>query len=187
MSDASGRHKAWDHLLSHFSTRLVRLSLLGVVAIATITVVTTSAYADSQRISAPQHVDETRFASEREAVMWRQQELKDIESLLRQLRFDLVNNRDAKAAAPRLNALKERASADNLIPAFIAGTHGRGSDARPDIWEEWNRFEEGFYDMEQRIDTLIEAANTEDYRAAAKALSETGRSCKGCHRQYRYD
>lgn len=186
MCDVSGLYKAGG-LAPRRSTCLVRSSLLGFVVIAAITLATTGAYADSHGISAPKDVDETRFESEREAVMWRQQELKDIESLLRQLRFDLVNNRDAKAAAPRLEELKERASADNLIPAYIVGTHGHGSDARPEIWEEWGRFEDGFYDLEQRIDTLIDAANAEEYRAAAKALSEVGDSCKGCHRQYRYD
>ncbi|MDR5898267.1 cytochrome c [Halomonas vilamensis] len=169
------------------STSLVKLSLVGFVTIAAMTLAITGAYADSRGISAPQDVDQTPFESEREAVMWRQQELKDIESLLRQLRFDLVNNRDAKAASPRLKELKERASAENLLPAYIVGTHGRGSDARPEIWEEWDRFEDGFYDMEQHIDTLIGAANAEEYRAAAKALSDVGNSCKGCHRQYRYD
>ena len=40
----------------------------------------------------PQSAADTPFASDREAVIWRQDELKDLERLLRQLRFDLVNN-----------------------------------------------------------------------------------------------
>lgn len=186
MSDVSDLHEAGSHAPSRF-TCLVKSSFLRLATITAIVFATTVAYADSQSTSAPKHVDETRFASEREAVMWRQQELKDIERLVRQLRFDLVNNRDARGAAPRLEELKERASGDNILPAFIVGTHGRGSDARPDIWEEWSRFEAGFYDMEQHIDTLIDAAKAEEYRAATKALSDVGLSCRSCHRQYRYD
>ncbi len=135
----------------------------------------------------PHSIDNTSFTSEREAVVWRREELKDIESLVRQLRFDLVNNQDAGEAAPRLLELQERASANNLLPAFIAGTHGTGSEARASIWEEWDDFAAGFVDLEGKVATLIEAANQEDYRAAARALSEVGASCKSCHRAYRYD
>ncbi|CAM3972565.1 cytochrome c [Vreelandella rituensis] len=135
----------------------------------------------------PQHADETRFTDDREAVMWRQEELKDIESLIRQLRFDLVNNQDASVAIPRLEELAKRASADNLLPAFIEGTHGRGSEAHPSIWEEWEEFAAGFDHLEARIDDLIEAANAEDYSNAARAISDVGKSCKSCHRAYRYD
>lgn len=145
------------------------------------------AWADDSAVAAPQSVDDTAFTSEREAVVWRREELKDIESLVRQLRFDLVNNQDAAAAAPRLAELKERASASNLLPAFIAGTHGSGSEARADIWEEWDDFVAGFRDLEGKVDTLIEATDQADYRAAARALAEVGASCKSCHRAYRYD
>lgn len=135
----------------------------------------------------PQSVEETPFASEREAVMWRQDELKDLERLVRQLRFDLVNNRDARGAAPRLAELKERATQTHFLPAFISGTHGRGSDARPQIWDEWDEFAAGFTDLEQKVEALIEAAEREDYRAATQMLSEVGLSCRSCHRAYRYD
>ncbi|WP_447044202.1 c-type cytochrome [Vreelandella sp. H-I2] len=138
-------------------------------------------------LAIPQTVDDTSFASEREAVMWRQQELKDIESLVRQLRFDLVNNQDVEAAAPRLTELQERASAQRLLPAFISGTHGGGSDARASIWEEWDKFASGFDDLEDKIANLIDVAEQENPRDTARALSEVGNSCKSCHRAYRYD
>lgn len=165
------------------------LCLVAVLALAITPVSAESRDKDASKdaMAPPASAETTRFSSEREAVMWRQQELKDIESLMRQLRFDLVNNRDAKAAAPRLQELEARARGDRLMPAFIAGTHGPGSDARPEIWEEWERFSTGFHDMEHHIATLIEAVNAEEYRIAAKALSDTGRSCKSCHRHYRYD
>lgn len=135
----------------------------------------------------PQSAEDTPFASDREAVMWRQDELKDLERLVRQLRFDLVNNRDARGAAPRLAELRERATQAHFLPAFIAGTHGRGSDARPQIWEEWDAFAAGFTDLAQHVEALIEAAEQEDYRAATQRLSDVGLSCRSCHRAYRYD
>ena len=135
----------------------------------------------------PQSVDDTPFGSEREAVIWRQDELKDLERLLRQLCFDLVNNQDARGAAPRLAELQEKATQAHLLPAFIAGTHGRGSDAKPEIWEEWDDFSAGFVDLEEKVGVLIDAAEQEDYRAATRAFSEVGLSCRSCHRAYRYD
>lgn len=138
-------------------------------------------------LTMPQSVSDTPFSSEREAVVWRREELKDIESLVRQLRFDLVNNQDADAAAPRLVELQERANAQHLLPAFIAGTHGSGSEARPAIWEEWDEFSAGFADLESKVSNLVEATHQEDYRGAARALSDVATSCRSCHRAYRFN
>lgn len=135
----------------------------------------------------PQSMDDTPFSSEHEAVIWRQDELKDLERLLRQLRFDLVNNQDARGAAPRLAELQEKATQAHFLPAFIAGTHGGGSDAKPEIWEEWDDFSAGFIDLEEKVSVLLEAAEQEDYRAATRAFSDVGLSCRSCHRAYRYD
>ncbi|HDZ46791.1 hypothetical protein LCGC14_0121060 [marine sediment metagenome] len=138
-------------------------------------------------LTMPQSVSDTPFSSEREAVIWRREELKDIESLVRQLRFDLVNNQDVDAAAPRLVELQERAHAEHLLAAFIAGTHGSGSEARPAIWEEWDAFSAGFADLESKVSILVEAAHQEDYRGAARALSDVATSCRSCHRAYRFN
>lgn len=142
---------------------------------------------DENVLAMPQAVSDTPFASERDAVIWRREELKDIESLVRQLRFDLINNQDVEAATPRLLELQERASAQRLLPAFIVGTHGSGSKARASIWEEWEDFAAGFTDLEGKITNLIEVAEQQNPRDTARALSEVGASCKSCHRAYRYD
>ena len=113
---------------------------------------------ETSALAMPQAVSDTPFASEREAVIWRREELKDIESLVRQLRFDLINNQDIVAATPRLLELQERASADRLLPAFIEGTHGSGSEARASIWEKWGEFAAGFSDLEEKIAHLIDVA-----------------------------
>lgn len=135
----------------------------------------------------PLTLENSPFSSEREAVAWRQDELKDLERLLRQLRFDLVNNRDARGAAPRLVELQQRATLDYFLPAFIEGTHGRGSDARPAIWQEWDEFAAGFRDLEQKVAELVSAAEQEDYRAATRAFSDVSLSCRSCHRAYRHN
>ena len=86
------------------------------------------AHAEQAAPAMPQSVDETPFASEREAVIWRQDELKDLERLLRQLRFDLVNNQDAQGAAPRLAELRRMGSiCDGLHGLRAKGVHACGS------------------------------------------------------------
>lgn len=129
---------------------------------------------------------EAAFDTPGEAVVWRREELKDIERLVRQLRFDLINNQDARGAAPRLEELGERARGDHLLPAFIEGSHGRGSDARAQIWEEWDDFVAGFTDLEERVAALREAAEAEDYRQANRELSDLALTCRSCHRRYRH-
>lgn len=142
---------------------------------------------ETSDLAMPQTVSDTPFSSEREAVIWRREELKDIESLVRQLRFDLINNQDFEAASPRLQELQERASAQRLLPAFIAGTNGSGSEARASIWEEWDQFAAGFSDLEDKVASLRAVAEQQNPRDTARALSALGASCKSCHRAYRYD
>ena len=142
--------------------------------------------ADERWLSPPASADETPFIDQREAVIWRQDAFKETETLVRQLRFDIVNQRDLSAAGPRIETLRQMASADNMLPAFIEGSHGPGSDARPDIWEEWDRYRKGFDRLNGEIAALMEAVKNEDLRAAAKGLSDVGASCKSCHRGYRY-
>jgi cytochrome c556 len=127
-----------------------------------------------------------RFEEPREAVTWRREELKGIERLVRQLRFDLVNNRDARGAEPRLAELAERASGEHLLAAFIEGSHGRGSEARSRIWDEWEEFQAGFDALEERVAALREAAEAEDYGLATRELSDLSLTCRSCHRRYRY-
>lgn len=167
---------------------LARYALLSGIATVSIMYSAVALSADEETAAhLPHTVEDSPFASEREAVAWRQDELKDLERLLRQLRFDLVNNRDARGAAPRLAELQERATQDYFLPAFIKGTHGRGSDARPAIWEEWDEFAAGFQDLEQKVAVLVEAAEQEDYRAATRAFSDVSLSCRSCHRAYRHN
>ena len=146
----------------------------------------TSATADDGWSSPPVSADETPFVDQREAVSWRREEFKEIETLLRQLRFDIVNQRDLSQAGPRLETLQQRASANNMLPAFIEGSHGAGSDARPDIWEEWDQYRDGFSRLEGSITSLRDAVANDDLAAAAKGISDVGASCKSCHRGYRY-
>ena len=171
----------------YYSNRAFLRIAIGTALVVLCTPLTWAEEEADSTLAMPEALSDTRFISEREAVVWRREELKDIESLVRQLRFDLVNNQDTEAAAPRLAELQERATASNLLSAFIAGTHGGGSEARASIWEEWGEFSAGFTDLEDKISILVNAAGQDDPRNTARALSEVGASCKSCHRAYRYD
>lgn len=126
------------------------------------------------------------FGSVGEAVAWRQEQFKALERLIKQLRFDLVINRDAVGAAPKLAKLQEMSRGAHFLPAFIEGSGGRGTEAKPRIWEEWQTFRTGFDDLESKVSLLIESAEAQAYDQATRRLSDVGLSCKGCHRPYRY-
>ena len=162
------------------------LACTAVIMALSLSAVSSQASAAERWPSPPASADDTPFADQREAVIWRQDTFKETETLVRQLRFDIVNQGDLSAAEPRIETLRQMVSADNMLPAFIEGSYGPGSDARPEIWEEWDRYREGFKRLDGEIATLMEAVKNEDLRAAAKGLSEVGASCKSCHRGYRY-
>lgn len=162
------------------------LACTAVIMAFSLGAVSSQASADERWPSPPASADDTPFADQREAVIWRQDTFKETKTLVRQLRFDIVNQRDLSAAGPRIETLRQMVSADNMLPAFIEGSHGPGSDAKPEIWEEWDRYREGFKRLDGEIATLMKAVKNENLRAAAKGLSEVGASCKSCHRGYRY-
>ncbi|WP_290797684.1 cytochrome c [Halomonas sp.] len=159
---------------------MLRTSLIGALAMGLTLGLAGPLQAEAPDTEGPQ------FEDPRHAVTWRREELKGIERLVRQLRFDLVNNRDARGAEPRLEELTRLASGAHLLPAFIEGSHGRGSEARARIWEEWEEFEAGFLALEERVAALREAAEAEDYRLATRELSDLSLTCRSCHRRYRY-
>ncbi|GAB2799479.1 hypothetical protein GCM10027040_28380 [Halomonas shantousis] len=120
-----------------------------------------------------------------QAIEWRREEFKAIERALKKLRFSLVVHTDPQAAREPLALLKEKANGEHMLPAFRMKSLGGDSQARPEIWENWEAFAQGFDDLEARVDALNQAAQAEDYDTARQALSDVALSCKSCHRRFK--
>ncbi len=68
---------------------------------------------------------------------------------------------------------------------FPEGSHGEGSRALPDIWEDAAGFGEALSALQGAAAGLAEAARSGDMAAVDEAAAGLGRTCGGCHRPYR--
>lgn len=68
---------------------------------------------------------------------------------------------------------------------FPEGSHGEGSRALPDIWEDAAGFGEALSAFQSAADGLADAARAGDMATVDEAAASLGRTCGGCHRPYR--
>jgi cytochrome c556 len=59
--------------------------------------------------------------------------------------------------------------------------------ALPKIWEDYDRFTQGFEKMESNARDMIAAADAKDLKAYAAAFKKTTDVCSDCHDNYRED
>ncbi|MBF0446870.1 MAG: cytochrome c [Magnetococcales bacterium] len=57
--------------------------------------------------------------------------------------------------------------------------------ATPDIWKNWDKFEDGLMMMGDRAKELAKAIKGGDKVAVKAAMGELGKTCKGCHDDFR--
>ena len=90
---------------------------------------------------------------------------------------------DAKAAAD--NA--EIATTMSRLPfaGFVDGTDKGDTKAKPEIWAEMDKFRAGATKMQDEMAKLNVAAKGGNLDAIKAAAGEVGKSCKGCHDNYR--
>ena len=53
------------------------------------------------------------------------------------------------------------------------------------IWEQWSEFESAASDFERESIKLVEVAQSGDMEALSKQVRTTGKTCSGCHRNFR--
>ena len=68
---------------------------------------------------------------------------------------------------------------------FPEGSHGEGSRALPDIWDDAAGFGEALSAFQGAATALAEAARGGDMAAVGEASAGLGRTCGGCHRPFR--
>ncbi len=59
------------------------------------------------------------------------------------------------------------------------------SEAKPAIWENWEKFAKGMDGFAQATQVLAEVAKTGDMPAIGKQVQEVGEYCKGCHKRFK--
>ena len=90
---------------------------------------------------------------------------------------------DAKVAAQ--NA--EVATVMSTLPfaAFGPGTDKGETRAKPEIWAEMDKFNAGAKKMQDEMAKLNVAAKSGNLDAIKAAAGDVGKTCKGCHDEYR--
>ncbi|MFI5396039.1 MAG: c-type cytochrome [Candidatus Binatia bacterium] len=80
-------------------------------------------------------------------------------------------------------AEKLQGDAAKITALFPPGSTHAKSRAKPEIWQNWPKFEEGTKELQANAGRLAAAARSGgDVRAAAKAMFG---ACKSCHDQFR--
>jgi len=76
-------------------------------------------------------------------------------------------------------------SAKLIAPAFRQKASAGKTDAKPEIWSDWAKFEAAIADFEKAANGLATAAQGSDGAAIGAAVRALGDSCTGCHDPFR--
>ena len=71
------------------------------------------------------------------------------------------------------------------LSIFPEGSGTGRTKSKQVIWENWSEFESATIDFEQESSKLVEVALSGDLEALAKQVRATGKTCSGCHRNFR--
>ncbi|MFL5303414.1 MAG: c-type cytochrome [Anaeromyxobacteraceae bacterium] len=103
---------------------------------------------------------------------------------------DVAFNKDVfQANAARVEALWAMNPGQFFVPGSDKPVTGAKiatfTDAKPEIWSQHDKFKAAAERTTQQIAGLAQAARTGDEKAMRAAAGEVGKSCKGCHDDFR--
>lgn len=91
---------------------------------------------------------------------------------------------DGAVFASHANDLAKATSLD-LLTGFPEDSDSGETDARPDIWLNFEDFTEKLEAMRAAAQDLSKVAMSGDKAAMGEALGKTGKTCKACHDDYK--
>ena len=71
------------------------------------------------------------------------------------------------------------------LSMFPEGSGKGRTKSKQVIWEKWSEFESAAGDFERESIKLVEVAQSGDMEALSKQVRATGKTCSGCHRNFR--
>ena len=72
-----------------------------------------------------------------------------------------------------------------ILSMFPEGSGKGRTKSKQAIWENWSEFKSVANDFERESVKLVEVAESGDMEALAKQVRATGKTCSGCHRNFR--
>jgi cytochrome c556 len=73
----------------------------------------------------------------------------------------------------------------NITRLFPEGSDFGETKAKQEIWDQWSKFEQASEDAKRATADFAAAAAGGDQEQIAKAFKDVGKSCKGCHKDFR--
>ena len=98
---------------------------------------------------------------------------------------DILKNRLDMPGGVANHASQMADAAALIAPAFKKQLANGATDAKPEIWSDWAKFETAIADYEAAAKALAEAASSGDPSAVGPAMRGLGKSCGGCHKPFR--
>ena len=71
------------------------------------------------------------------------------------------------------------------LAMFPIGSGLGDTKAKPAIWENWSKFESAVNAFVSESSKLVKVAESGDMKALAKQFRATGKTCGGCHKNFR--
>jgi cytochrome c556 len=62
---------------------------------------------------------------------------------------------------------------------------GEDTDAKSEIWLDWENFEQKYQNFQEKVDALNTAAQSGELERIRPAFGSTAKSCKDCHKAFR--
>ena len=72
-----------------------------------------------------------------------------------------------------------------VFPAGSEKAEGVETEAKPEVWKEWDKFAAAAKTLEEQSAKLAEVAAGGDVAAIGAQLGEVGKACGGCHDPFR--
>ena len=91
---------------------------------------------------------------------------------------------DAAVFARHAKDLAAVSSVD-ILRGFPEDSEGKGSEAKGEIWLEWDDFKEKMADMQREAAALPEVAAAGDKGVIKAQFGKTADACKACHKKFK--
>ncbi|EWY40396.1 hypothetical protein N825_36860 [Skermanella stibiiresistens SB22] len=149
------------------------------IASASVLLAAASSFAQSPQ---PVSTDPAAVAKERETAM------KSMGDAMKKIAA-YVKNEGGTIEGVREGAAALQQASHKIVPNLFPANTGigtvDGSEAKPEIWQQWPKFEQAATRLVTASDGLTTAATGEDRASIARQFGQVGQSCGGCHDDFR--
>ena len=124
------------------------------------------------------------FADSHGIIKYRQNVMKSVSGHMGAI-VDILKNRLPLKDHIVAHALSMQQISRMTLSMFPDGSGKGRTKSKKVIWGKWSEFESAASDFERESSKLAEVAQLGDKEALAKQVRATGKTCSGCHKNFR--